>query len=61
MDCLGYNFRHRRLTWPGFGGEGREMTKTGQSCLLTRDAPARGGNARFGYWYRYFTAGAETV
>ena len=61
MDGLGYNFRRRRLTWPGFGGEGREMTKTGQSCLLTRDAPVRGGIARLGYWYRYFTAVAETV
>lgn len=39
------------------------MTATCQSRLLTRDALRRrsGGLAPFGYWYGYFTAGAETV
>jgi hypothetical protein len=39
------------------------MSATGQSRLLTRDASRRrtGGLASFGYWYDYFTAGAETV
>ena len=61
MDSLGYNFLRRRLTWPGFRGEGSEMTATGQSCLMTRDASPRRGFAPFGYWYGYFTAGAVTV
>ena len=61
MDCLGYNFRLRWLTLSRFRGEGREMTTTGQSCLLIRDAAPRGDSARFGYWYRYFTAVAEPV
>ena len=63
MDSLGYNFLHRRLTWSGFRGEGSGMTATGQTCLMTRDALRRraSGFAPFGYWYGYFTAGAETV
>jgi hypothetical protein len=39
------------------------MTATGQSCQMTRGASRRraSGFAPFGFYYAYFTAGAEKV
>ncbi len=53
----------RLLTGRGITGEGTDMTATRQIDPLDRGASRRsaGGLAPFGYYYSYFTAGAETV
>lgn len=60
---MGYNLRKLVLTWSRFTGEGTDMTATRHIHLPNSDASPRrmGGFAPFGYYFGYFTAGAEMV